>query len=214
MSTSLSNSIDYPLLHESLRLAGFKKGQLKDANIWFREEFLPDREASEILDTLIESVVWIQPEIKLGAKSIPSPRLAAWFGDEQAFYTYSGVRNVPAPWTPALQKVRIQLEKVTGSRFNSVLLNYYRSGQDSMGWHRDNERELGSEPLIASVSLGETRRFRMQHVKDKNLRWKIELCHGSALIMMGQTQNLWRHSLPKSKTRNNPRVNLTFRRIF
>ncbi len=121
---------------------------------------------------------------------------------------------MPAPWTPALTKVRIQLEKATGSRFNSVLLNYYRSGQDSMGWHRDNERELGPEPLIASVSLGETRRFLMQHVKDKNLRWKIELCHGSALIMMGQRQKLWRHCLPKSKTRYNPRVNLTFRRIF
>ncbi len=214
MSTSLPKNIDYPLLHENLRLAGFQRYQLKDADLWFREEFLPDREASEILDTLIENTSWTQPVIQLGAKSIPSPRLAAWFGDEEAFYSYSGVRNVPAPWTPVLQKVRIQLEKVAGSQFNSVLLNYYRSGQDSMGWHRDNERELGPEPLIGSVSLGESRRFLMKHVKDKNLRWKIDLRHGSALIMMGQTQNLWRHCLPKSKTRNDPRVNLTFRRIF
>lgn len=214
MSSSLPNFIDYSLLHENLRLAGFQECQLKDANLWFCEKFFPDREASKILDTLIESTEWTQPVIRLGAKSIPSPRLAAWFGDEKAIYTYSGVRNSPAPWTPVLQKVRIQLEKAIGSRFNSVLLNYYRSGQDSMGWHRDNERELGPEPLIASVSLGERRRFLMQHVKDKKLRWKIELCHGSALIMMGQTQNLWRHCLPKSKTRNNSRVNLTFRQIF
>ena len=214
MSTSLPNFIDYPLLHENLRLSGFQKCQLKDANLWFCKEFLPDRKASEILDTLIESTEWTQPVIQFGAKSVPSPRLAAWYGDEKAVYTYSGLRNVPAPWTPALQKVRFQLEEAIGGRFNSVLLNYYRSGQDSMGWHRDNERELGPEPLIASVSLGERRRFLMQHVKDKNLRWKIELCHGSALVMMGQTQKLWRHCLPKSKIRNNPRVNLTFRRVF
>ena len=214
MSTSLPNFIDYPLLHENLRLSGFQKCQLKDANLWFCKEFLPDREASEILDTLIESTEWTQPVIQFGAKSVPSPRLSAWYGDEKAVYTYSGLRNVPAPWTPALQKVRFQLEEAIGGQFNSVLLNYYRSGQDSMGWHRDNERELGPEPLIASVSLGESRRFLMQHVKDKNLRWKIELCHGSALVMMGQTQKLWRHCLPKSKTRNKPRVNLTFRRVF
>ena len=150
----------------------------------------------------------------MGAKTLLSPRLAAWHGDPEAVYTYSGVSNTPSSWTETLQQIRTQLERSVGVQFNSVLLNYYRNGEDSMGWHRDNERELGPEPLIASISLGQTRRFLMQHVKHKHLRWKADLESGSALIMAGQTQKNWRHSLPKSKSRNQPRINLTFRRIY
>lgn len=162
---------------------------------------------------LILETEWTQPVVRMGARKLLSPRLAAWHGDPEAVYTYSGVANIPSPWTDTLQQVRLRLEQAVGVQFNSVLLNYYRNGQDSMGWHRDNEPELGPEPLIASVSLGQKRRFLMQHVREKQMRWKADLESGSALIMAGETQDCWRHSLPKSKSRTQPRMNLTFRRV-
>ncbi len=154
----------------------------------------------------------MQPTIKLGAKVINSPRLSAWHGDPDAVYTYSGLRNLPFPWTETLSQMRNSLENLTGSRFNSVLLNLYRSGSDSMGWHSDNEPELGNQPTIASISLGETRKFLMKH-KKLACRWEKMLTSGSALIMAGETQRYWRHSIPKTKTLQGERINLTFRRI-
>lgn len=198
----------------NLRSAGFEHCHIENGCLWLHPGFIPFAKAHSLLQTLIVETQWTQPVVRIGAKTLLPPRFTAWHGDPDAVYTYSGVQNIPYPWTQSLQQIRAQLEFALGVRFNSVLLNYYRNGQDSMGWHRDNERELGLEPLIASISLGQTRRFLMQHVKDKSLRWRMDLENGSALIMAGQTQQYWRHSLPKSKSRNQPRINLTFRRIY
>ena len=202
------------LLTNNLRCAGFEQHCIESGTLWLNQSFIPPARATSLLQTLIVETQWTQPVVRMGAKTLLSPRLAAWHGDPEAVYTYSGARNIPSCWTETLQQIRTQLERSVGVQFNSVLLNYYRNGEDSMGWHRDNERELGPQPLIASISLGEKRRFLMQHVKDKHLRWKADLESGSALIMAGQTQKYWRHSLPKSKSRNQPRINLTFRRIY
>ncbi len=197
-----------------LKRTGFVSHELKNGSVWIRRHFIPEEKATRLLIALADEIEWIRPTVRFGKRIIPSPRLAAWHGDEGAVYRYSGIENIPLPWNETLSGIRMSLESATGCRFNSVLLNYYRSGQDSMGWHRDNEPELGSEPLIASISLGEERRFLMQHVKDRNLRWHTDLDNGSLLIMLGQTQQFWRHSIPKSKTRNNPRINLTFRQVY
>ncbi len=197
-----------------MKKSGFEQLALEDGDLWIHERFFSSDQALVYLTALIDEIEWTQPMVRFGARTVPSPRLAAWHGDRDAVYTYSGITNRPSPWNSTLQEIRARLEDAVGSGFNSVLLNYYRSGQDSMGWHRDNERELGPEPLIASISLGENRRFLMRHEKDRTLRWSTELENGSALIMLGKTQTFWRHCLPKSKTRNNPRINLTFRQVF
>jgi alkylated DNA repair dioxygenase AlkB len=141
------------------------------------------------------------------------PRLSAWYGDAGAVYTYSGLRLEPLPWTPVLLEIKQATERLSGTRFNSVLLNLYRDGQDSMGWHSDDEPELGPEPVIASVSLGALRRFVFQH---KKRRWRIalDLEPGSVLLMAGATQHHWRHALPKTRRPVAPRINLTFRTIL
>ena len=210
---SSSQLTDCQVLFDRLALVGFEHHAIQDGCLWLNDRFISTKPASELQIVLIEETEWIQPVIKMGKRTIESPRLAAWHGDPGAVYTYSGFRNTPAPWTPTLQKIRKNLAHSTGVEFNSVLLNYYRSGSDSMGWHRDNERELGPEPVIASISLGESRRFRMQHIKDKQQRWDAYLDHGSALIMAGSTQQYWRHCLPKSKSCNGNRINLTFRQV-
>lgn len=184
-----------------------------DGCLWTCDHLLPTEQATRLLVALIDETEWVQPEIKFGSRVVASPRLAAWHGDPRAVYTYSGIRNSPAPWTETLQEIRTYLMNAIGIQFNSVLLNYYRDGNDSMGWHRDNERELGEEPVIASISLGEKRRFQMQHVKHKQQRWEVELGHGSALIMAGRTQTFWRHCVPKTKVQKTVRVNLTFRQV-
>lgn len=199
-------------LNKRLLKASFDLTELDGGCLWTKEEFLPPTAAARYLKKLHEETVWIQPTIKLGAKVVDSPRLSAWHGDPDAVYTYSGLRNLPVPWTETLSQLRISLEDLTGIRFNSVLLNLYRSGSDSMGWHSDNEPELGFQPTIASISLGEKRKFLMKH-KKLACRWDKWLTHGSALIMAGETQRYWRHSIPKTKTHQGERINLTFRRI-
>ncbi len=199
-------------LNDRLLKASFDLTELEGGCLWTKEEFVPPAVAERCLKKLREETVWIQPTINLGAKVVNSPRLSAWYGDPNAVYTYSGLRNLPIPWTETLSKLRDSLEDLTGIRFNSVLLNLYRSGSDSMGWHSDNEPELGNQPTIASISLGEKRKFLMKH-KKLACRWEKLLTHGSALIMAGQTQHYWRHSIPKTKTYQGERINLTFRRI-
>ena len=200
-------------LNKQLRLSNFECYEIENGALWLHQHFISAALAAAYLDVLIRDTRWVQPVIRMGGRQIPSPRLAAWHGDADAIYTYSGLKNTPVAWTPALAEIRDVLHSATGIRFNSVLLNFYRNGEDSMGWHRDNEPELGQNPVIASISFGETRRFRMQHVNRKQLHWATELESGSALVMAGQTQQYWRHCLPKSKSRNLSRVNLTFRQI-
>ena len=157
--------------------------------------------------------------IKIYGKETPIPRLQSWHGDENVAYQYSGKTLTTEPWTPALLKLKTELEtfcknRLGDIRFNSVLCNLYRDGQDSMGWHSDDEPELGKNPIIASVSLGETRPFKLQHKKDKTLKWQVPLEHGGLLIMAGETQHYWRHHIPKSQRPLKPRINLTFRWVY
>jgi alkylated DNA repair dioxygenase AlkB len=144
----------------------------------------------------------------------PLPRLTAWYGDPGARYHYSGIVNEPRPWTSFLNTLRERVQTCTGHAFNSVLLNLYRSGADSLSWHQDNEPELGERPVIASLSVGQVRVFQLRHTWRREVdRLDIALAHGSLLLMQGGTQAQWQHRLPKTKRPVGARINLTFRHI-
>jgi alkylated DNA repair dioxygenase AlkB len=188
---------------------------IKDGNCVLIESFLSESEACSLLDDLIRNATWNQPEISIFGRKVKSPRLSAWYGDPGAVYRYSGTVNQPLPWLNSLRPLKRSLETYTGSKFNSVLLNFYRDGDDAMGWHADDEPELGPHPTIASVSLGGTRRFLMKHRKDRRRpSIKLDLCHGSMLVMSGATQKFWKHSISRTRAKVGPRVNLTFRQIL
>ena len=143
----------------------------------------------------------------------PLPRLTAWYGDKNKSYTYSGISMTSLPWTKELLKVRRKLEEFSKQKFNSVLLNYYRSGNDSVSWHSDDEEELGEFPIIGSLSFGGLRRFRLRNKQNKKLTHTYDLGNGSLLIMKGATQKLWEHEVPKTIKKVSGRINLTFRYI-
>ncbi|MBT8142240.1 MAG: alpha-ketoglutarate-dependent dioxygenase AlkB [Gammaproteobacteria bacterium] len=165
-------------------------------------------------DTLRDEIEWRHEKIRLFGKRVLQPRLTAWYGDPGTDYVYSGLKNTPKAWTPTLQAIKHKIEEYSKTRFNSVLLNLYRDGQDSMGWHQDNEPELGDNPVIASLSFGASRKFQMRHKFDKTLaKLDFELHSGSLLIMSGQTQQYWQHQLAKTKKAVGQRINLTFRTI-
>jgi alkylated DNA repair dioxygenase AlkB len=162
---------------------------------------------------LRDTTVWRQESFTLYGKTINFPRLTAWFGDEGTSYVYSGIRNIPLPWTPAILEVKAAIEPPSGVVFNSVLLNRYRTGRDSVSWHADDEPEFGENPVIASVSFGGTRTFQLKHKKRKDLKASVELTHGSLLIMRGGTQANWLHQVPKTGKHVEERLNLTFRMV-
>ncbi|WP_042302144.1 alpha-ketoglutarate-dependent dioxygenase AlkB family protein [Paraburkholderia kururiensis] len=176
---------------------------------WY-PDWLAPAEASRALGDVIAQTTWQQDTIGTPAGRVPLPRLTAWQGEPDAVYVYSGIRNVPQPWVPAVAALKAAAEAACGVRFNSVLLNRYRSGTDSMGWHADREPELGQEPVIASVSLGATRRFDLRHNATGVVR-SFQLKSGSLLVMRGTTQAEWRHRVPKAPDVRGERVNLTFR---
>jgi alkylated DNA repair dioxygenase AlkB len=188
---------------------------LPDAEVLLDPHFLLPSAAADLFKELLATIPWRQEPIKLFGKEVMQPRLTAWHGDPTAHYRYSGLSLEPLPWTPALQHLRKEVSTATGADFNSVLLNLYRTGQDSMGWHADNEPELGPEPIIASVSLGATRRFRLRPGADTlpHAPVGLDLPPGSLLLMRGPTQQRWQHALPKTSRPVEARMNLTFRRI-
>lgn len=156
---------------------------------------------------------WKQEPITLFGKSQMQPRLTALYGN--ASYSYSGITMNPEPWTDELIKIKNKVEKFCGSTFNVVLCNLYRDGNDSMGWHSDDEKELGLNPVIASVSFGAKRKFQMKHKNETSLPViNSELTHGSLLLMKGKTQHFWKHAIPKQKYVTQSRINLTFRKII
>lgn len=169
-------------------------------------------EHNSLFQTLLVTTPWQQHVLTLYGRPVAEPRLSAWYGDEEAVYSYSGLRLEPLTWNKTLLKMKRRLDDLAGVCFNSVLMNLYRDGQDSMGWHSDAEPELGRNPVIASVSLGAVRRFNFQH-KKRPVRISLYLETGSTLLMKGTTQHYWRHSLPKTRKAVGPRINLTFRRI-
>ena len=166
--------------------------------------------AAQFLARVASEVAWKQDTMGTPAGRVPLPRLTAWQGEPDAVYTYSGIRNVPDNWTPTVAELRSAAEAASGARFNSVLLNRYRHGDDSMGWHADAERELGAQPVIASVSLGVARRFDLRH-NGTGVVQSFQLKGGSLLVMRGTTQAEWRHRVPKEPGVQGERINLTFR---
>ena len=174
--------------------------------------FAADR-AAAWMGPLLEQTPWRQPRVRLFGREVRSPRLACWYGDPDAVYTYSGQRNEPRPWTPLLAGIRERVERASGARFNSVLLNYYRDGEDRMGWHSDDEPELGDAPLVASLSLGSTRVLRLAHRRRRWMRCELRLSGGSLLLMRPPLQADWRHCVPSAGSVRAPRVNLTFRQV-
>jgi alkylated DNA repair dioxygenase AlkB len=182
---------------------------LRDAGtLDYDPAFYTHEEADHLFAALREETPWKQEQSRFG----PFPRLTAWYADAGLTYTYSGVTHQALAWTPALAEVRRRVSEVAGTSFNSSLLNFYRDGQDSMGYHADAEPELGTNPVIASISLGGVRRFVMKHRQAKE-RLKLELAHGSLLIRGGACQHHWLHAVPKTKATVEPRINLTFRLI-
>jgi alkylated DNA repair dioxygenase AlkB len=158
-------------------------------------------------------VTWHQDHLKMFGKLIPVPRLEAWVADEGLDYTYSGIHHDPDPWIDELVELRDLSSSHTGTRFNSVLCNLYRDGSDGVDWHADDEPEFGQMPVIASLSLGATRRFDLRRVDDHSIKVELELHHGDLVIMSGMTQTLWRHRVPKTKKPVGERINLTFRTV-
>ncbi len=184
---------------------------LPQADLLFDPEFVPAAEAVALLAQLSAEVAWEQRTIRIFGQPMPQPRLTAWHGDPNARYTYSGLAWEPRPWSPTLLDLRQRVEAATHTRFNSVLLNLYRNGRDSMGWHSDDEPELGPAPAIASLSLGATRRFRLRSRNGLVPPLGLDLPPGSLLLMRGPTQQHWQHALPKTTRPIGPRLNLTFR---
>ncbi len=186
---------------------------LPGASLRYRPDWLPEAEADALLAALAAAIPWERHRLRLFGREIDAPRLSCWIGDPGAAYTYSRVRFEPRPWLPALAVLRARLETTCGACFNSVLANLYRDGRDSMGWHSDDESELGSGPLIASISLGGVRRFRLRARDGSGAGLSLDLAHGSLLLMAGATQQLYRHDLPKTRAAVAPRINLTFRYV-
>jgi alkylated DNA repair dioxygenase AlkB len=188
---------------------------LPDADIQLYESFWPPEASDRGFTQLLQETPWRQETAHLFQRSIPIPRLTAWYGDRGKTYAYSGIEMQPEPWTTTLLELKTAIETVVSASFNSVLLNLYRTGQDSVGWHSDDEPELGRNPIIASVSLGATRRFSLKHKRRKDLNpVHLDLSHGSLLLMQGPTQHNWVHQVPKTTKPIEPRINLTFRTIF
>lgn len=176
---------------------------------WLPNWLAPEAEARALAQLIVE-VQWRQDMMGTPAGRVPLPRLTAWQGEPDAVYVYSGIRNVPQAWTPTVLELKTAAEAASGARFNSVLINRYRTGSDSMGWHADCERELGPRPVIASVSLGVARRFDLRHNATGTVQ-SFSLKGGSLLVMKGDTQTEWRHRVPKEPRISGERINLTFR---
>lgn len=176
------------------------------------ENYLTLQAASDLLHRLWTELGWQQRTIRIFGREVMQPRLICWQSDPAVIYSYSGLKLEPAAWHPSLNDLRRQLHTDLGADFNSVLINAYRNGQDSMGWHADDEPELGRNPLIASVSLGAARNFRWRE-KAAHKSAGVEIRHGSLLLLSGDFQQSFQHSVPKTRKETGLRINLTFRQI-
>lgn len=182
-----------------------KSFDIPDAALKLYEHFIQRPEADRYYATLLSETPWKQEQITIHGKTMKTPRLIAWYGKHR-----SGKPDTPL--TPTLQDIKAKVEEHSGIKFTSVLLNLYRTGQDSVAWHRDHEREFGANPIIGSVSFGETRPFQIRHKFKRELKMmEIPLNHGSFLLMAGPMQHYWEHRIPKTTKAIKPRINLTFR---
>lgn len=194
---------------------GWQRLALAGADLALWPDWLPPAEAHALQAELLETVPWEVHRIRLFGREVASPRLSSWIGDPGASYVYSRTRFEPHPWPPALAALRARIEQACGARFDSALANLYRSGRDSMGWHSDDEPELGPAPVIASLSLGAERRFVFRRKSPRGpTALDLHLPSGSLLRMAGDTQRLYQHALPRMARVHAPRINLTFRRVL
>jgi len=187
--------------------------ELQNGKLQFYETFFEKIESDKLFYDLISTINWHQDKMVIFGKEVYLPRLSAWYGDEQNAYKYSGISLSPLPWSSVLLDIKNKIDAVSGVKFNSVLLNRYRNGNDSISWHSDDEPELGKNPVIGSVNFGATRRFMLKHKFDKSLKYEVLLKHGSFLLMSGELQHYWLHQVPKTSQKIGERVNLTFRII-
>ena len=186
---------------------------MPDANVLYYPQFFNNETSDRYLKLLLKTIEWQEDSIKVFGKTYLQPRLTALYANNSNSYTYSNITMYPLMFTDDLLEIKSAIENEIGTTFTSCLANLYRNGQDSNGWHADNEKELGKQPIIASITFGAERIFHFKHKKDNTLKTKILLNHGSLLVMKGDTQNNWLHQLPKTKKRIAERINLTFRII-
>ncbi|WMW81593.1 alpha-ketoglutarate-dependent dioxygenase AlkB [Undibacterium cyanobacteriorum] len=187
--------------------------EIPDAELDYYPHFFAPDDADQLFKQLHEQLAWQQHHIRIAGIVRAQPRLSVWYGDPEAHYSYSGLSLTPLAWHPLLAQLRTRLESHLQVKFNSVLANLYRNQIDSMGWHADDEPELGPLPVIASLSFGTSREFLIRHNTIKTARHKIELGHGSLLVMAGTMQQHWQHAIAKKTKEMGPRINLTFRFI-
>ncbi|MEZ5438413.1 MAG: alpha-ketoglutarate-dependent dioxygenase AlkB [Lysobacteraceae bacterium] len=194
----------------------FESIPLPGAELRLYRAFLTAESADATMAALLDEVAWTQRSIRIYGREVLQPRLLCWVGDPEARYRYSGGDYEPEPWTPTLSGIRERIESVTGSCFNSVLCNRYRDGDDAMGWHSDDEPELGAQPAIASLSLGVTRamKFRPRKGFAEGRAGELPLAHGDLLVMAGDTQRYYQHAIARSRRITAERINLTFRRVM
>jgi alkylated DNA repair dioxygenase AlkB len=174
---------------------------------------LGDFDSEQIFRQLLDETPWLSQKITVFGKTYDEPRRVSWHGDSDAYYSYSGITMQLNPWMPLLQDLREICEARANHSFNSVLVNLYRNGQDKNGWHSDNEPELGAEPVIASLSLGVSRRFKFRHRETKEVVERT-LENGSLVVMSGLSQKCWEHEVPRQAAVTEPRINLTFRSVL
>ncbi|GAA4062338.1 alpha-ketoglutarate-dependent dioxygenase AlkB [Flavobacterium cheonanense] len=186
---------------------------LPNAEIEYYPNFFDAEKSKMLFEKLLNEIPWQQDNITVFGKTHPQPRLTCLFGNEGKPYSYSNIVMQPHHWNPLLMFIKNEIEEVCSENFTTVLLNLYRDGKDSNGWHADNEKELGRNPVIASVSFGAERSFHLQHNTITNAKLKITLENGSLLLMKGETQHFWKHQIPKTAKSIAPRINLTFRII-
>ncbi|AXO81498.1 alpha-ketoglutarate-dependent dioxygenase AlkB [Olleya aquimaris] len=189
------------------------KLNLPDSDITYHPNFLNPEEADYYFKILLKEIPWQQDDITVFGKTYAQPRLTALFADNKKPYSYSNITMQPHGFSSALSEIKKKIEDIENNTFTTCLANLYRDGQDSNGWHADNEKELGENPIIASVSLGQVRPFSLKHKVHKHLKHKIELQSGSLLVMKGSTQQHWLHQIAKTKKIIKPRINLTYRII-
>ena len=187
---------------------------LPDAEIRYVPHFLPVSLANTYFDDLFHHIPWRQDPITVFGKTHFQPRLTSLHAHTLDSYSYSGIVMTPQPMTQTLQCIENRIYQLCDESFTTVLLNLYRDGKDSNGWHADDEAELGKNPVIASLSLGAPRFFHLRHNRDSKQRYKLLLEHGSLLLMAGETQHHWKHKVAKTAKKVGPRINLTFRKIF
>ncbi|QHI38785.1 hypothetical protein IMCC3317_41850 [Kordia antarctica] len=186
---------------------------LPNADIIYYPNFIASAEATQLYEMLQKETPWQQDDIKVFGKVYAQPRLTALYGTNQKSYSYSSIEMIPHPLTSTLVELKKIVDETCNADFTTLLLNYYRNGKDSNGWHADNEKELGKNPIIASLSFGHERYFHLKHRTDKSLKNKLLLQHGSLLLMKGETQHHWLHQIPKTAKQIQGRINITFRII-